>query len=284
MFAEADRDMQTVISKAKNKADAHFSYARLIYSKELRMHDVPYAQWSYGKVAEEAQKAYDIDPQPLYQHLLYQALYAQDKYKEAYDGFMSLTKTNFRNPELFYEAALSRKQMGANTDEALALIDSAVVNTDTLRFNEAAPYFMARGDIEREAGRYRDAVFDYARVELLMQGRMSADFYYMREQVEIKAKLFQQAVSDINRAIALDSQEPLYYAEKASLLLRVNKKEEALDAARQCVGIAPEYADGHLVLGMALVQTDQRAEGLQHLQRARELGSAQAEELIAKYQ
>ena len=284
MFGEADKDMQTVISKAKNKADAHFSYARLIYSKELRMQDVPYAPWSFAKVAEEAQKACDIDQQPLYQHLIYQALFAQNKYQEAYDGFMSLAKTNFRNPELFYEAALCKKQMSAETDEIIALIDSAVVNTDTLRFNEAAPYFMARGDIEREAGRYRDAVFDYARVELLMQGRMSADFYYMREQVEIKAKLFQQAISDINHAIALDSQEPLYYAEKASLLLRVNKKEEALDAARQCVGIAPDYDEGHLVLGMALVQSGQKSEGLQHLQKAKELGNTQAEELISKYQ
>ena len=30
MFGEADKDMQTVISKAKNKADAHFSYATFL--------------------------------------------------------------------------------------------------------------------------------------------------------------------------------------------------------------------------------------------------------------
>lgn len=284
MFAEADRDMQTVISKSGKKADAHFSYARLIYNKEINMQDAAYAPWTFAKVAEEAQKAYDIDPQPLYQHLIYQALFAQEKYQEAYEGFMSLTQTTFRNPELFYEASLCKKQMGADVDDVIELIDSAVVNTDTLRFNEAAPYFMARGNIESEAGRYRDAVFDYARVELLMQGRMTADFYYMREQVEIKAKLFQQAVSDINHAIALDSQEPMYYAEKASLMMRVNKLDEALDAARQCVGIAPDYDEGHLVLGIALVQKNQKSEGLQHLQRAKELGNQQAEELIRKYQ
>lgn len=284
MFSEADKDMQTAISKATNKADAHFTYAKLIYDKETRMKDAPYAQWSLDKVAEEAQKAYEIDHQPLYQHLIYQALFAQEKYQEAYNGFMALTETNLRNPELFYEAALCKKQMQAPTDEILALIDSAVVNTDTLRFYEAAPYFMTRANIENEAGKYRDAALDYTRVEILMGGRMSADFYYMREQVEIKAKLFQQAVADINRAIALDSQEPMFYAEKASLLMRVNKKEDAVDVARQCVGIAPDYDEGHLVLGMALIQTSQKAEGLQHLQRAKELGNAQAEELIRKYQ
>ena len=284
MFSEADKDMQTAISKASDKADAHFTYAKLIYDKEVGIKDNPYAPWSFDKVIEETQKAYDINPQPLYQHLRYQTLFAQEKYQEAYDGFMSLTETNFRNPELFYEAALCKKQMQAPTDEVIALLDSAVVNTDTLRFNEAAPFFMARANIENEAGRYREAALDYARVEILMGGRMSADFYYMREQVEIKAKLYQQAVADINRAIAADSQEPMYYAEKSSLLLRVNKTEEAVEAARQCVGIAPEYDEGHLVLGMALIQNGKKSEGLQHLQRAKELGNAQADDLIKKYQ
>lgn len=284
MFSEADKDMQTAISKATDKADAHFAYAKLIYDKEVGMKDQPYAAWSLDKVVEEAQKAYDLNHQPLYQHLIYQALFAQDKYQEAYDGFMSLTKSNFNNPELFYEAAVCKKQMQAPTDEIIALLDSAVANTDTLRFNEAAPFFMARANIENEAGRYRDAALDYARVEILMRGRMSADFYYTREQVEIKAKLYQQAIADINRAIALDSQEPMYYAEKSSLLLRVNKPEEAVDAARQCVGIAPDYDEGHLVLGMALIQNGNKSEGLQHLQRAKELGNAQADDLIRKYQ
>lgn len=284
VFSEADKDMQTAISKATDKADAHFAYAKLIYDKEVGMKDQPYAAWSLDKVVEEAQKAYDLNHQPLYQHLIYQALFAQDKYQEAYDGFMSLTKSNFNNPELFYEAAVCKKQMQAPTDEIIALLDSAVANTDTLRFNEAAPFFMARANIENEAGRYRDAALDYARVEILMRGRMSADFYYTREQVEIKAKLYQQAIADINRAIALDSQEPMYYAEKSSLLLRVNKPEEAVDAARQCVGIAPDYDEGHLVLGMALIQNGNKSEGLQHLQRAKELGNAQADDLIKKYQ
>ena len=283
MFSEADKDMQTAISKATDKADAHFTYAKLIYDKEVGMKDRPYAAWSLDKVVEEAQKAYDIDHQPLYQHLLYQALFAQEKYQDAYNGFMALTETNFRNPELFYEAAVCKKQMQAPTDEVFALIDSAIVNTDTLRFNEAAPFFMARANIENEIGKYRDAALDYARVEILMNGRMSADFYYMREQVEIKAKLFQQAVADINRAIAIDSQEPMYYAEKSSLLMRVKKPEEAVEAARQCVGIAPDYDEGHLVLGISLIQNGNKSEGIQHLQRAKELGNTQAEDLINKY-
>ena len=68
-----------------------------------------------------------------------------------------------------------------------------------------------------------------------------------------------------------------------SLLMRVKKPEEAVEAARQCVGIAPDYDEGHLVLGMALIQNGNKSEGMQHLQRAKELGNTQADDLIKKY-
>lgn len=284
LFAEADRDMQTAIAKSGNKADAYYSYARLMYDKETLLPDAPYAEWSLDKVVENAQKAFETDPQPLYNYLQYQAKYMQKKYQEAYDGFISLTKTQFRSPNIFHEAALCKKEMGAPIDEVISLVDSAIMSVDTLRLNEAAPYLIIRAGLLDEAGKYRDAVFDYARAEILMQGNLSAEFYYGREQLEIKAKMYQQALVDINHAIRLDSQEPFYYAEKASLLLRLNMKEEAVDVGRQCVGIAPEYSEGYLVLGIALATLGKKEEGLQNLQKAKELGNEQAEGMILKYQ
>ena len=76
---------------------------------------------------------------------------------------------------------------------------------------------------------------DYNIYAYIMRPQLGAAFYYMREQCEVKAKLWQQAIVDINTAIELDKQQALYYAEKANLLLRVNMAEQAVDIARQCI-------------------------------------------------
>ena len=198
--------------------------------------------------------------------------------------FMALAGTSLRNSELYYEAARCKQMMKAPNTEVLALLDSAVNNTDTMRITEAAPYFLARAEVYVEEGNYRQAVFDYTRYELLKDRRqLGADFYYVREQAEVKAKLFKQALIDINMAVMLAPKEPLYLAEKASLELRVNMVDDALETARHCVELAPEYSDGYLLLGLAQVQKGNKAEGLENMKKAKELGNEQAEKLIGKY-
>ena len=51
----------------------------------------------------------------------------------------------------------------------------------------------------------------------------------------------------------------------------------------ECIRIAPEYSDGYLFLGIAQCQKGQKLEGLKNLQRAKELGDAQADDLIEKF-
>ena len=186
-------------------------------------------------------------------------------------------------PELLYEQAQCKRKLNAPNEEILALLDSAINTTDTLRFVETAPYFLTRAQVYDEMGKYRDAVFDYTRYEYLVQGRVNASFYYIREQAEVNGKLYQQALSDIARAIILAPQEPTYYAEMANLQLRVKKPEDAIKTAQRCTEIAPEYADGYLLLGLAQIQTKNKTEGLANLQKAKDMGSEQAQPLIDKY-
>jgi hypothetical protein len=47
--------------------------------------------------------------------------------------------------------------------------------------------------------------------------------------------------------------------------------------------VAPEYSDGYLFLGLAQCLKGQKAEGVKNLQRAKELGDPQVDELIEKY-
>lgn len=282
-FESAEKEMETAIKKVENKDEAHYNYSKIIYNKEVYKSDIPYAVWNLDKAFEEINKAYAINPQPSYQHQQALITYAKGEYQKAYDMFMDLTKTSIRNPELFYNASQCKQMLKAPMKEVIALLDSAITTTDTLRLREAAPYFLARAEAYVTTDSFRQAVFDYTRYEILVNGNVNANFYYIREQAEVKAKLYQQALIDISTAIMLAPKEPTYYAEKASLELRVNMMDDAIKTATKCIELAPEYADGYLILGLAQINKGDKANGMSNLEKAKELGHVQAQAMIEKY-
>ena len=141
----------------------------------------------------------------------------------------------------------------------------------------------ARGMAYDNAGKYRKAVADYNDYEVAMRGYVGADFFYLREQCEAKGRMFQLALNDIEKAIILSPAQPDLRAEKANVLYRVNEIDDAIQTAREVVEMAPDYSDGYLILGLALIQKGDKAEGLQQLEKAKSLGNTQAESLIQKY-
>ncbi len=282
-FDAATHDMEDALKNATAKNEAHFDYARLIYHKEVYKHYIPYPSWSLDLAYDEAQKAYDITPQPLYQHLQAQILYTKEQYQEAYDRFMALTHTEIRNPELYYEAAQCKKKLEAPATETIALLDSAISQFSKPYPENAAAYFYARAGELEEVGEYRKAMMDYNQYDTLMQGRLPADFFYRREQCELKGRLFQQALVDIEIATRLAPREPLYWAEKGSLLLRLNMHKEALTSAECCLLLEPENSDAYLIKGLAQIQMGEKKTGLENLRKAQEMGNEQAAALIDKY-
>lgn len=282
-FDDATKEMETAIKNVAKKDEAHYNYSKLIYNKEIYKNDIPYANWNLDKALDEINKAYAINPHPTYLHQKAQIIFSKGQYQEAYDTFISLLNTEINNPELFYEAARCKQMLKAPAKEIIALLDSAINNTDTLRIQEAAPYFLARAEIYNEIDSFRQAVFDYTRYEVLSNRNVNANFYYIREQAEVKAKLYKQALFDITTAIIMNPQEPTYYAEKASLELKVNMLDDAIKTANLCIKVAPEYSDGYLILGLAQIKKENKAEGLANLRKANDLGSTQAQALIEKY-
>lgn len=275
----AEETMKTAIKKATLKDEAHYNFAKLQYDNAI------YGRhWTLDGAYEEVSEAYKLNPAPLYRHLQAQIHYAKNDYQQALEILQQLSQDKqFSTPELLYEQALCKQKLNSPTADVIALLDSAINTTDTLRLNEAAPYFLSRAQAFEEEGKYRDAVFDYTRYEYLMRGQVNSQFYFLREQAEMKGKLYQQAIADIARAIILSPQEPTYYAEMANVQLRVNKPEDAIKTAKRCIEIAPEYSEGYLILGLAQLQTKQKQEGLANLQKAKELGNEQAQSLIEKY-
>lgn len=282
-FAEASHDMEQAIKCASPKDDAHFTYARIIYNKEIYQADQPYSDWNLDKALSEIQAANAINPLPTYRQLEANILFAQKKYDDAYNIFDELTRSDLRNAEIFYGAARC-KEMLRDTTAILALMDSTLATFSKPYLKEAAPYLWARAEARRNAGKYRDAVADMNEYETLMTANVNDNFYYVRHQTEIQGRLFQQALNDIDKAIQMNPQETLYYAEKASLEIRVGMYDAAIATAQECIGLDADLSDGYLFLGLAQCLKGQKEEGIKNLQKAQTLGNPQAAPLIEKYQ
>lgn len=282
-FAEAAQIMATSIEKCEKKDEAHFDYSKLILNKLLYSNDSTYTDWTFEKSIEEVDAAYAINPQPIYTLHKAKVLYAAQKYDEAYNTFMDVTKTNMRSAECFYNAFLCLQAKNESKEKCIELLDSAVACFSQPFTQEAAQYLMIRGKYLEENGMYRKAAFDFGEYEKLMGQYMNAKFYYLKEQTELKAKIYDKALEDIDKAITLAPNEELYLAEKAMLQIRVNMLDEGMETAQQCMTRFPELGDGYAVYGLAQILKGKKKDGLATLEKAKELGSEMAAPIIEKY-
>ena len=107
-------------------------------------------------------------------------------------------------------------------------------------------------------------------------------FFYTRYQCETKLRMWQPALLDIARTCYLAPKEPTYFAEWASLDLRVKRYDEGISAATHCIELAPEYADGYLLLGLLQKEKGNKEEAIKNLKKAQELGDSRAGEYLKK--
>ena len=147
----------------------------------------------------------------------------------------------------------------------------------------AAPYILARAQALHQAGKYRPAVMDFNEYANLMVGKLTAEFYYMREQSAFAGHLYQQALDDIRRAVEMKPDDPDFLSEKALVELRAGLIDDMMQTAEHFIAVAPQSADAYMFLGIAQCMKERKAEGLQNLQKAKELGNSQAQSLIDKY-
>ena len=210
---------------------------------------------------------------------IYDAIYL------AYDKENSLdeSKEPLNEYDVYYECMRAKSQIGGTDAEILELLDSTIAACDTPYTNIVAPYFLARALQYDKMTDYRKAMLDFFHYEALMYPNLSAEFYYIREQSEMRGKLYQPALNDIAHAVALDPKNTLYWAELASANLRVKKIKEAIVAAEQCIKLEPEYPDAYLVLGLAQIENGDKAEGIKNIEKAKSLGNAQADKFLEKY-
>ena len=281
-YPEADKYMKLAIENATDKAEAHYNYAKMMYQNLLYFHDSASHAWTYEQALEEAEQAVALDPQLVYVTQKAQLLFACKRYDDSYTTFQDAIAKGAHNAECFYGAARCKEQLN-DTTAYIALLDSAVATFSQPYLKEAAPYIYARGQALAENGQYRLAVNDFNEYENLMISQINSEFYYIRSQVEVKGRLFQQALNDLDKAIDKDPSVLLYRSEKASLQIRVKLIDEAIETASECIRLFPDSSDGYLFLGLAQCLKGDKALGVVNLLKAKDRGDAQADTLIEKY-
>ena len=281
-YPEADKYMKLAIDNATDKAEARYNYAKMMYQNLIYFYDSASHAWSYEQALEQAEQAVALDPQLPYLTQKAQLLFACKRYADSYAAFQDVIGKGGRTAECFYGAARCKEQLN-DTTACLALLDSAVATFSKPYLKEAAPYIYARAQALAESGKYRLAVNDYNEYENLMISQVNSEFYYIRSQVEAKARLFQQALNDLDKAIDKSPDILLYRSEKASLQIRVHLLDQAIETASECIRLFPDASDGYLFLGLAQCLNNNKVEGVGNLLKAKQLGDTQADVLIEKY-
>ena len=278
-YDEAAKLMEQGIKKSAAKDEAHSNYADLIYQKIAYKGDSTYTAWTLDKAIDEAQKAYATKPQPVYKHQEAQINFLKGNYQKACDMFLDLTKSNLNGGELYFEAAQAKTHLKAPAQEIEVLLDSAI--SVGARTGMAGNYYLARANFLNEQGQYRRAIQDYNMYDSIARP-VDANFFYTRYQCETKLRMWQPALLDIARACYLAPKQPTFFAEWASLDLRVKRYDEGISAATHCTELAPEYADGYLLLGLLQKEKGLKDEAIKNLKKAQELGDTRAADYLSK--
>ena len=235
--------------------------------------------WNLDRALQEVEAAQALHPLPLYQSLKAKILYGLRRYVEAAALFTDLNQTNLRSADNFLYAAQCQQMLG-DTAAVLALQDSAVACFTRPYVEAAAPSLLMRSNTLLSLGRYRDAVRDLNDYEHLKANDLNANFYYRREQAEMRCRMFQQALNDIEQAVRLEPREPLFQAELAAVHYRFNQLDEAIAAAHAAIALDETFADAHRILGICLRAQGKEAEGQSALQQAADLGDEVAKALL----
>jgi adenylate cyclase len=94
---------------------------------------------------------------------------------------------------------------------------------------------------------------------------------YVNRWDESPERCLQLAIELGQRAVELDARNPHAYFTVAAAALWMKRHEEAAAAARKCLDIDPNFAEGHAVFGLILVYSGKPREAIASLQRAMRL-------------
>lgn len=272
----AERDWNKAAALSEKPAEVFFTKGKIIYSIVQSGDTLSHPILTFGNALAEVDKAIQNDSQPIYINYKADMLYNNGEYEKAYECYRLLAGSNLASPDIFTKAAQCKMSL-KEYDNAVEMLDSAISFYDRENMHNAAPFILTRALLNMSAKRYRNAVIDYNRYEEIMGYNQNSEFYYMRFQAEIKAKMYQQALNDIDRAIYEDESNVAYYIEKGMLCYRVKYTEEGILTMHKAKELAPNAPDVHYLLGRLYQQAGDYDKAKEALEKSLSLGHQDAE-------
>lgn len=292
-FDEADKDMQKYLSLVEDKANGNFNVASLIFDK-LRLQPEPaYDKWTYDTAIQYIDQAIALNAakpdseertanDTKYSIQKAQVLMGKEDYDGAIALYEALHKAN-PAPSYLFAISMAREGKGDSIGQIIEPIDSAIAMMGDPLPSEAANYVIRRGQLYANSGRYREAVQDYNQYAYLLNNRVSAVFYYERSQIEVNARMFQQALDDINKAVEMAPRNALYHVEKAAITIRINHLDDCIQSCLAALSLNPNIIDAYRILGYAQLQKGDKTNAKANLQKAIDMGDETAKKLMETY-
>ena len=308
-YARCQEDFNTaleVVEKNQStiKADEiHNNLSKLIYNKAVFNPQSSYKEWTLDLAIDEANTAFQLNPSPFYLQQQAHCYLAKKEYLTAYEYYKRINSEKFSHHAEWsphakaeswifaaraYELHMQAQTSGTTLQDSLeiiTLLDSAIAALPQPFMLDDAKLFLERAQRNEAVEQFRKAVMDYYEYEKIIGPKNLNDrFYYLREQAEMKCHMYQQALDDINTAIAFNPQDPFYPVEKGIILLQVGMYEEAIAVCKASLEKLPENPDCYKIIGISYGELKQKKEALKNLKKAQELGDPTVQIFIDKYQ
>ena len=279
-FDYAQELIDRSIELSDEKGRMHCDYANLIYTTVSQGYRTP-RSWTLEKALEEIRTAIDTDTMPVFYQMEGNIEFALKLYPEALESYRKLNATSLASADTYLLAYTACSRIEGSTGQCIELLDSAILMLGTPFPSRSSTLFMERASQLQAAGRYREAVKDlYRYEELAGSNSLNANFYNMRHQIEIQARMYEQALADIITARQLAPQDQTMTLEHASLLLRIGNPNAALPLLLDLAETFPDDTDVLRLTGVCYLQLNEESKGIPYLQKASDLGDTAAARLL----
>lgn len=298
LYDQCEADFAEALTRAEAedatmKADeVHNEFSKIIFQKAVYSPQPPYKDWTLDRALAEAEQAFSLNPSPNYLLQQGRCLFSKKDFQKAYEKFYQICSSPqfdagwspTAQAETWYYAAQSLELAGGDSLQVLAMMDSVINNLPTPLTPATAQYLLERARRLEKAGQYRKAVFDYNQYETVVGPKnLNAYFYFIREQAELKAHMYQQALDDIRTAAILSPEDPNYKIEEALILLQTGLYKEAIAACKKLLQTVPENPDCYKIIGIANSELGNKQEALSALNKAKSLGDPTVDQFLEKY-
>lgn len=283
-LAKALEDVKTAGQFSEQKGEMWYNQAKLISKVAVSDTTLTDPAWTLDAALEALDKAIAEEDLPTYHQLKGDIYVNKEAYQQAFDEYAIVNNSEDASSSSYYMAAKIKERIpGFNIGDIIALLDKAIEKSETTKPIEAASYVMERVEWRLRLTQYKEAIADYDLYYKLLEGKVFPNFFYLREQAKFRDGDLEGALKDIQAAIQASPRTPDFYAEEASILIRMQKYEEALNRLNQAIQIAPDFGSCYRLRGVCYVRQGKKNEACEAFNKAKELGDPVADKLIKEH-